>query len=672
MPPMNESTVSTLTNKINLDFDYAEILRRYDLYEIPIPDFRGKEAARKKFYARIRREISPLARAVVGRTYFFMVRKGTDIDGNDLGPKRVGLARLKEMKDSSLFSMLLSLMVGEHILFDIPENPYKLYYPYSFGMTKGADMLALEVEVKEREEGVLMFLGARSFKIVHSPKEGGSGYLVEDAGALRPYVPQQDVGRTVYEKGSRGDTRARIPFLCLDHRFRQSKTYFFHRISEEVRTYLAGLVRLEFSKEEFQIYTLAKDKKKKLTRLDETIRHYAKDIPRVHIAVLDHRCDEAARRLAKEMEAYINRQAATLFDGEFILSMGESIDSSVPNISLTLEKEFYEKNGESDPYADIPGHVPVQNFTVSLQESKRKTGETILGVLLKELAIKCELLGYDPFIDHGEVLKGYRFYSIENFRDMDSESAIYGVSWMEGGRMKASAITDSDRRTITRALSGLPRGEVPEYVITDPEGNTVLGTRTAFMPLPDFDYLDRLFRESTSEYYFSKNDVVRCADMTGQYPPGQKDPSPGFDDPRTAFLSMLDEMETPKGVPSSSLMKRLRRHERLKKALEKTAGRPLRFLPRGRDHKHAFAGMLGIQYREENGDVLYRVGLSDVGIVECMDRNSPYRKIVKIGGKIDGDFLFSLMEHYFVKNKELTVMPYPVKYAREGAKERSG
>jgi len=44
--------------------------------------------------------------------------------------------------------------------------------------------------------------------------------------------------------------------------------------------------------------------------------------------------------------------------------------------------------------------------------------------------------------------------------------------------------------------------------------------------------------------------------------------------------------------------------------------------------------------------------------------------MVRINGEFNHDFLLSLTEHYFIKNKEPTVMPYPVKYAREGAKRR--
>ena len=59
----------------------------------------------------------------------------------------------------------------------------------------------------------------------------------------------------------------------------------------------------------------------------------------------------------------------------------------------------------------------------------------------------------------------------------------------------------------------------------------------------------------------------------------------------------------------------------------------------------------------------YVIGAKD--IKQTFPKTNIIRKIEAIKGKLLLDELLVMMDEYFVKNKELTVLPYPLKYLRE-------
>ena len=565
-----------------------------------------------------------------------------------------------------MFSMMLSIMLGKSVMFELEGNPYDIYYPYSFTPSKTADMFALQVQLKENEDGLFMTLGATSFKKAKSPTSDRQ-YYVEEYGVLRPYNKEKDTEKEVYQKGSKGNRKANIPFLHLDNKFKESKTYFFYKIAEEIRTYLADYMDFKFVEEELEVYSEGKDLKHQKERLDETIVNYIKRIDRINIAVLDQRCREQAIVLKDELDTFLDNTAYSLFDDSIDISISEGIDTDVPNISLTLLREYYQEAKEDDPYRSINRSTPVQNYTCDKVDEAEEIGKTTLSVILKELSIKCELNGYAPFIEHSNDLEGLTFFSIENHQQKEEAEIVCGKAFLENGRMKASMPSKEELEEIKVALYELPQNEYPEFIITDSKGNMVLGTRTPIFPLPNFSSLTEAYEENMKIHYFEKNDVISCADQVQQYPL-----KPSYIDEnlpqsqRERFILFIDSIATTKGVPSNKLFSSFdKKSRKLKNALEKIAGRALRFLPRGLQ-KEAFAGLIGITYKKKDFYTVYHVGTPSGNLTETIGSNSPYRKIIPVQGEIDILDIVPLMEFYFVKNKNFTVLPYPIKYAREG------
>jgi len=661
------NTIKTLSNQVEVTFHYDTILSHFDVYEIEVPSIDEKQYY-KKFYTKIKKHFNPEARCVKWshgtQIFIIMLKKGTQFNKSDFNIKKAGLAQIREISDKGMFSMMLSIMRGRSAFFELEGNPYDIYYPYSFTPSKTADMLALQVQLKENEDGLFMTLGATSFKKVRSPKLDHQ-YYVEECGVLRPYNKEKDAKKTIYQKGSKGNTKASIPFLYLDGRFKESKTYFFHKIAEEITTYLGEYMSLKFVEDELTVYSEGKDKKRQNERLDEMIVSYIKQIDRINIAILDPRCKEQAAILKDELNIFLDNTVRNLFDDSVDISISEHIDIDVPNISLALSAEYYQESNENDPYSTIDRSTPVQNYTCDEPRQAKEVGKVILGVILKELAIKCELYGYPPFVEHTSDIEGLTFFSIQNYQQKEDSKIVYSKAFLEDGKIKTTHLDQEESANIEMALYELPKNEYPEFVISDKEGNMVLGTRTPIFPLPDFNSLTKAYEETTEIYYFDKNDVIACADQVQQYHFKSSSINEGRSD-RESFIFFVESISTVKGVPSDKLFSSLKRASgKLKKALEDLARRPLRFLPRGA-HKEAFNGLIGITYKRRDFNTLYHVGSPSGNLAETIGNNSPYRKIIPIEGEIDILDILPLMEYYFVKNKDFTVLPYPIKYAREG------
>ena len=79
---------------------------------------------------------------------------------------------------------------------------------------------------------------------------------------------------------------------------------------------------------------------------------------------------------------------------------------------------------------------------------------------------------------------------------------------------------------------------------------------------------------------------------------------------------------------------------------------------------------LDIHILRENEKLYYYVGIKGEGIQQQISRASTIREIESYeGSEIIFDRLTSLMNVDFVKNGELTVFPFPIKYLREWVKQ---
>jgi len=632
-------TTHTLTNALELEFHYERILSDYSFFAIHIPYTTQNKHAYKTIYGEIKHFFKPKARWIQrsqnGHTYILAFSKGELPTSSNYEIQKIGLSELKNISRKGMLSILLSLMMYQSSFFELSNNPYDIFYIYSIEKSKA---IALNIVLKEVNQNVYISWAATHFKKV---KENTGDCYIEESGILIPYKEEVHKGLTLYQRGNFKSAKVSIPFLGLDAKsFPSSKSYYMNLIYQDIQKYLSEYMSLNFKTKKVSIFSDGADKEKQKKELAHYLSQYTQLIGKLHIANLseDTEFGEKLYQLIQEC-----------FGKSLTLSISSKLSKKIPQISITKPKEYYNKETENDPYLEIKKiHLPIQNITLD-----SKVNSTIVNVLIKELALKCELFGYGTFIEHHMTSDDISYYHIE-----DKENDIFYKATVKDSKIFTSAPTEDEQLMLERIMFNVPIGEVLEAVITVNHQDIMLLTKTEIFPLPHFIALFQKYTEAIEDFYFSKEDIILYSKNISPYPC-----------PINTLSSALDTISTSKGIPSSKLMglgeKIITR--KLKNILENKAGRPLRFLVRdGATKKDLLGGLLGITYYEEDNTILYHTGLASGNIQSSIDKNSPYRRIHSIKGSLNLDAILPFLEEYFVKYNELTVLPYPLKYAREG------
>ncbi len=216
-------------------------------------------------------------------------------------------------------------------------------------------------------------------------------------------------------------------------------------------------------------------------------------------------------------------------------------------------------------------------------------------------------------------------------------------------------MTEEEQSICESAMFNVPAGDTAEAVIFSGE-NIMLLTRTPLSPLPDFSTIEKWYEEEMEPVQLDRVALLTYLEKEGM-------------DVET-FEKVLDSIGVGVQIPSNKVMS-LTKNEipkiiTIKNRIEAFAGRPLRFNARSEERKKSYGGMIGITYaRLENGSFLYHTGQATGNAKAQVERNSPYRRVIPIKGSVDLGVILPFMEEYFVKYGELTVLPYPLKYARE-------
>ena len=631
--------MTTFTNEIEVTIDFEALRSAYDFYAItiPAPDQLPREK-RKGYYAQTYKEIvatfAPKARTLLrergSNVYVFAKERGERLPASDRDIRKMGLSSLRDMPRKNILAMLFSLMAGKSSFFGLSADPYNIYYTYEI---KPSKLTALELQLKEARGHLYLSLGATSFK--KAPKRAKEGY-VEERGLLIPYRPEIHKGETVYVKGNYAASRVTVPFFGVTwSTYPQSKIHYLNRIVRDINTHLSKYLTLGFKRIPYEVYADGKDKEKRKAALEKHIEAYTHKIGSLHIANLSGDAGFGER---------LHRMVQEKFGEELILTHTTELSDASPQLTITLPEEAYKDEPETDPYLRVrASKTPSQNITTDT-----KLGKAVISVLLKELALKCELGGYGIFLEHS-YFHECRYIHIE-----DSAKSLFHKATLSNGTITTASLTDEEQTVCESAMFEVPSGDVAEAVIFSGE-NIMLLTRTPLSPLPDFSTIEKWYEEETEPVLIDRVTLLAYLEREGM--------------DVEAIGKALDSISTGAQISSSKIMARSSKEisKGIKNKIEAFAGRPLRFNARSEERKKSYGGMLGITYaRLEDGSVLYHTGLATGNLDTKVERNSPYRRVIPIKGSVDLGAILPFMEEYFVKYGELTVLPYPLKYAREG------
>ena len=633
--------MKTFTNEIEVAFDFEALRSAYDFYAItiPTPDQLPREK-RKGYYAQTYKKIvatfNPKARTLLrergGNVYVFAKERGERLPSSDMDIRKMGLSALRDMPRKNLLAMLFSLMAGKSSFFGLSTDPYTVYYTYKI---KPSKLTALALQLKEARGHLYLSLGAASFK--KAPKRAKEGYI-EERGLLIPYRPDIHKDVTVYVKGNYASSHVTVPFFGVTwSTYPQSKIHYLNRIVRDINTHLFEYLTLEFKRIPYEVYADGKDKEKRKTAIEKHIEAYARNIGNLHIANLSGDVGFGER---------LHRMVEAQFGEGVVFTHSTKLSEAYPQLTITLPEEAYKDKPETDPYQHVrASEVPSQNITTDTE-----LGKAVISVLLKELALKCELAGYGVFLEHS-YFHACRYVHIE-----DSAKSLFHKATLSNGEITTGELTEEEQSVCESAMFNVPAGDTAEAVIFSGK-NIMLLTRTPLSPLPDFSTIEKWYEEEMEPMQLDRVALLTYLEKEGM-------------DVET-FEKVLDNIGVGVQIPSNKVMslpqKAMPKMQTIKKRIEAFAGRPLRFNARSEERKKTYGGMLGITYtRLEDGSFLYHTGPATGNSKAEVGGNSPYRRVIPIKGSVDLGVILPFMEEYFVKYGELTVLPYPLKYGREG------
>jgi len=701
-------TIRTHTNELEVCFHHKAIMDDFDIYMIDMPFDKSspgiKNLSPSSFFTDVRQKLKPLGQFVYTnngrRKYIVLIPKGTPADTKSFSMRQLGLSEFSKLPNYGKLRLLLSLMRGEEVLdrsvlFEMEGNPYELYYIHPYTKERDAVVtLSPEIIAHSQEGKLLLSINVVAFRRISKP--GKYPAFVTDGTILRLYNPRTDNEKTIYQKGNRRGIKKRtsVDFFTLEiEHFHRSKSSQHASFLKRVGVYLQRYVDIQSKIYDLKLYSGLHDKPVQKARIVQMIREYAMQMGTLHIAVLDETCRLSASALPSLFEAFFS-EAESLFENKIHFTLSDRVSSDNPTISITREKAFYEENGLDDPYQTIGRDTPVQNITLIPLSSPLETsdpdeimqqlgiGKEKIEVTFKELAVKCELYGGQPFIVHDKSITGIRYFSVEAFsRKKGADDPVFHKAVLhENGKMYTSEPTEEELARLHEAvLMHTGYKEYPEFAFIDKHDRLFLGIRTPLLALPDIDTLSEEREEILKPYYFQKEEILAAAEEIEAYFSVEETFNKEEERElcsREEFFSMLEEIETYKGIASVKLLQQNKYFisKKLKNRLSLISGKPMvKTLSRSKEGKKMFAGLLGIAYWYEGNTLYYhshKEGYTSTN--SKIERASPFRKVVSEYDSecVDIETVLPLLEHYFVRHKEITVLPYPVKYAREGYKRK--
>jgi len=656
---------NVFTNEINVSFNYEKIYTEYDFVRIEHGCSNDFFSCYKNFYSRMKKDLKPKAHVLTGlhgrQQVIAAFDKGEVPPNTSFDMAMIGKSDLEGLKQRSMMKLMLSLLVNKSSFFNLIDDPYGLYYIHS---ENKSGLLALNVDIPNNARGLYLKTSAVNFK--RTVRKEDSKVVVEGS-VLIPYDSEKHEGRVTYTKGNYKGRKSLIPFMSFNgEEYKNSKVYFISQFYQSFKTHLGHLVDLNFFTLNMNEFTRGINRTQEVQALDETIKQYMKSYQHLHIADLSNsECSEHARKVYESFNE--------IFCEDMKISFSTDIMENVPNITITMPAQYYKENNKTDPYLKMSrSSTPIQNIT-----SDTKVDKVICRVLIKELAIKCEIINGKKLIEHNTSLEGLSFFSVENKK----EEQFYKAT-VRDGNVNCSLPSEKEQVILSSLMFEVNNGDDVECIVMSEDEDIALISKSIYEPLPDFIGLRTLYDDSMKPYKFStkfvselisedrrkklieisrKNKDLSEVELLQTFY-NKLRPEEEVED----FISENDD----NGEISANQIRKTKMNlisKAVKNSLEIEAGRPLRFLPRGAENKKLFASMLGISYVEVGEEMLYHTGIADDAL-KSADRNSPFRRVRFIKGKIDIEQILSSMEHYFVRNKELTVLPYPLKYAREAFK----
>ena len=518
----------------------------------------------------------------------------------------------------SLIQILFNALAQSHDL--ISNITGKLFY---FSEKKGSQIYCVELKIDFSYSIKLAsktFTKEKDLKKSHSYKKL---FVLEPNNTLR-IKTDEDKSSDVYSLFQYKNTKHSVCFTNTKNPslYASSKTGIMQKLITEFNKEYSGVVNLTLLEEEnwdkLEVQSSNAQKRDHLRNLKRILKGKT-----IHIIdrVGDKETTDFANDLKQSIENIFSNESYFLKNQntiDFSIKISEGISKNDYNLLIIRDKKYYEINKEEQDLHEVSNTSTIQNVTFdSFPRDKisKLPSEAACIVLLNELIVKKDLICSDP---------------IKQISIFDWKAMNYNNKW-------TFCICDTEE--IKEAEDKVQYVDHYYFMTINPDGSFEIGEKTK-----------DLFNQKE---YQQIQDIFELNNMTlerhNRYDEKYK----------TLIINERGEINIIQDTPNIMLPNIALISEDIKK--EKLS----------RSHEALekyYAGCLDIYYKKDvaNNCEYYSSGQIGSGMQNVVERASHIRKIIPYESNVlFFRELLDLMNVTFIRNGQLTVLPFPVKYLRE-------
>jgi len=414
------------------------------------------------------------------------------------------------------------------------------------------------------------------------------------------------------------------------------------------------------------------------------------------IKIFDSIEDDASKKLATELFNFLTEK--------YLLTNVQlgKLDKNALNFKIIHNKKHYEDNNLVDDYQLYTGfniqHIALEDFDIAVKKSKKR-GEysPALNNILKEVYIKQDIIegeisiinwsyGECTFVvrdkdENYEENKLYVFYELKISKNGKLEFNFYDFQHKNNNKYchYLSCFKNYDDKK-----------ETPECLIISNSGDINVILDTGIFTLPEVKQIgDNLKNENNDKSYNKQEFVALFEDFTECFQKYKVEAEnllnnfKNYKDERIYkkiindifeeyFKGILENKPKKFDSEGNEIKQIVRSNSNaLKKDFNKffyeKTGDILYFPSRNKSEKEKVQSNFGIYYHENNSEAIYFSGeCIEINPLDSKFSNATHIRKVKVyQGKLIFKELIDMLNVDFVKYKEYTVLPFPIKYLRE-------
>ncbi|SNV51197.1 Uncharacterised protein [Chryseobacterium taklimakanense] len=321
------------------------------------------------------------------------------------------------------------------------------------------------------------------------------------------------------------------------------------------------------------------------------------------------------------------------------------------NLNLIHNKSYYTRYGKKDPYKSslISQHFTFEDFTID--------SNATLKALIIESIIRNDIKNNQISITNWEK---YEFKEKWIFGARLNEQFCF-LTIHPNGNLKFEIFEPNlfNQTEFDMLCKAFEENNNVEFLVKDEKGNINLINKTPFYTIPNYGLLFKKLHNESIPLKLSRIDAIKyLSEIVENVKNGDE------------IIARINKIEH---WSKKSLLDCFENRTDKKKFAEKIkteTGEILKSYFRDKTRYEILDSQLDIHILRENEKLYYYVGIKGEGIQQQISRASTIREIESYeGSEIIFDRLTSLMNVDFVKNGELTVFPFPIKYLREWVKQ---